>query len=96
MRLSAALAALLLLAGCVLRPMPKTGPIPRAASAASYTNRVDVSIPWELPADAQSRCWTLQSSTNLVDWADVPSACLTGETLVRATNQFMFFRLKGN
>lgn len=42
-------------------------------------------------------CWTLQSSSNLVDWVDQPSWCLTGIVDVNAqTNGAGFWRLKGS
>lgn len=51
---------------------------------------------WKLPPDASIFCWTLQISSNLVNWVDLPGACVTDPLDVYATNALSFFRLKGH
>lgn len=51
---------------------------------------------WQYPPGQW--CWTLQSSSNLVDWIDVPGTvgrCITNSSAT-ATNELLFFRLKGS
>lgn len=57
--------------------------------------RFEAVIPWQLPPDATNFCWRLQSSINLIDWVDLPDACLTDPVSVTASNSFLFYRLKG-
>lgn len=87
-----------LLAGCVeVPPLPshKTVPHAPAGTNAPPPPPREWFIPWTYPPGLTNYCWTLQVSTNLATWADVPSDCLTGSLTVYATNNPQFFRLKG-
>lgn len=90
-----------LLAGCVnVPPKPalfKPLPRPMAAEPATYVApQFQAFIPWQYAPGATNYCWTLQTSSNLLDWIDVPTGCLTGETFTSPTNPFCFFRMKGS
>lgn len=96
----------LLLSGCAtskpispgpILPLKALMPAPRVPVDTNYVATiVPHAIPWQYPAglDVNRRCWTLQSSTNLVEWTDVRSGCETDPVLLDATNAFMFFRLR--
>lgn len=66
--------------------------VPTPVVVAPRTN----SIPWQLPPGATNYCWTLQVSTDMVHWVDMPGACATDPLNVYATNGLSFFRLKAN
>lgn len=105
----------LVLVGCaapkppVFKPMPQIHKLTLAlpvAPAVIVPPPFQVVIPWQYIANSNRYCWTLQTSTNLVQWEDIldpslpvptafPTNCLTGFISVRATNAFRYFRLKG-
>ena len=83
-------------------PRPVLSMAPRSSEArkldTTTTPPADRAIPWQYDTNAyapNSKCWTLQTSTNLVDWTDIPSPCLTGELRAYATNPAAYFRLRG-
>lgn len=91
----------LFLAGCVVPP--RAVPIPQARTPKQPQPAFfaplaphEWFIPWQYPEGVSNRCWTLQTSTNLADWTDVPSDCLTGSVDAYATNPARFYRLKGS
>ena len=70
--------------------------IKKTAGAAFLPPHFEKVVPWEYPPGQW--CWTLQSSSNLVDWIDVPAIvgrCMTNSS-VTATDTLLFFRLKGS
>ncbi len=53
-------------------------------------------VAWVYPPGASNFCWTLQGSSNMVDWQDIRPSCATDPLVVFATNGFSFFRLKAS
>ena len=105
MRLS--LCALFLVAGCAApkatKPMPTPlPPLPAVRLLAPkpllLSHPSTNTVPWIYPPsiNPSNFCWTLQSSANLVDWVDLPGACVTDPLFCWATNSFQFFRLRGH
>ena len=98
------LVVLCLTAGCAVVTQPPKGPIhlnlPKRAALAPqpfvahqpWTNV----IPWVYPPNPETYCWHLQSSSNLVDWVDVPGDCVKDPLYGFATNTAGFWRLKGS
>ena len=94
----------LLFSGCIVPPAPVYRPlvslraVPRQADSVNYIPPLFQGfIPWQY-GNIQSNlyCWQLQASSNLVDWIEVLNpSCLSDPVTVTASNQFMYFRLKG-
>lgn len=96
-----------LMAGCIAvthQPVAN-GPfhlnLPKRAIVASETNYVvprwTNAISWVYPPGASNNyCWTLQGSSNLVDWVDLPDACVSDPLYGFATNTAGYWRLKGS
>lgn len=97
---------LLLLAGCATQTVPKAlnnlrqhtqfAPIQRFQQKQSVQPPFQAVIPWDYAPGSNNFCWTLQSSSNLVDWVDLPGACVTDPLTAYATNGSGFFRLRGS
>ena len=105
MRLS--LCALFLVAGCAVPKATKPTPPPLpplpalsllAPKPLLLSHLSTNTVPWIYPAsiNPSNFCWTLQSSANLVDWVDLPGACVTDPLYGFATNGAGFWRLKGS
>lgn len=100
---------LLLLCGCAAPktgappcpPMPPRPPValfkpiltdPNPPAGLPPRERI---VPWIYPAGIVPNmyCWTVQTSSNMVDWAEYP--CATDPCTAYATNPCAFFRLSG-
>jgi hypothetical protein len=96
---------LLLLTGCAAPkstpPMPPIRHLALPKRIAANAPQVITlprtnTVPWQYAPGASNYCWTLQTSSNLVDWVDLPGACVTDPLFAYATNAAAFFRLKGS
>lgn len=100
---------LCLMAGCAApsRPVSKAPPslhhlvLPKRLALAPkpllLTEPRTNTVPWIYPSwlNPSNYCWTLQSSSNLIDWVDVPGACVSDPLYGFATDTAGFWRLKG-
>lgn len=79
--------------------------LPKPPADTNYVPvKIDRLLPFKVDVEPWRYCWTLQSSTNLIDWQDEPavnvvpwfgSFCLDGDPVVSPTNAFKLFRLQG-
>lgn len=78
-----------------LRQHTQFAPIQSLAQKNSVQPPFEAFLFWQYAPGATNFCWTLQVSSNLVDWVDLPGACVTDPLTAYATNGSGFFRLKG-
>ena len=61
----------------------------------AVTVRPPVELRFSYPPGSNSYAWTLQLSTNLVTWRDVPATMIDGWINITTAMPAAFYRLKG-
>ena len=95
----------------IFRPVISVSPALKAAKAAAAAKPktaatisiatvppiITNSVQWLYPPgiNPNTYCWTLQSSTDLLHWSDLPGACVTDPLTETTPLPCQFFRLKG-
>lgn len=95
---------LLILAGCATpragyRPLPQlhlqTFPPRSAESTNAPPPKFSACLVWQVPTGIVVKAWVVQSSSNLVDFVDMPGNWDCSTPGVQMTNPAGFYRLKG-
>lgn len=92
--------SLILVAGCSTVQLPPTPPKTKPLITFSRFEKVKIGervvpILYDTNLNLSAYCWQAQYTTDLVNWIDIPSPCLTNDIYTGTSNAMTFFRVMG-